>query len=64
MALDLKTAKNSEGTANIFAVLLLVESSAPQDFCGIQGASMADNLWQNSKNSESTLHYRHRPPCI
>jgi len=44
MALDLedsgrqrKTAENSEGAANIFAVLLLVGSSVSQDFCGMQG---------------------------
>jgi len=32
-----KTAENSEGAANIFAVLLLVGSSVSQDFCGMQG---------------------------
>src|SRR5215472_15566589 len=65
MALDLEDSGKQRKTVKEQRTFLLFFCSWDRRCPRISAecrASMADNLWQNSKNSESALHYRHRDP--
>jgi hypothetical protein len=62
MALDLKNSGKQRKINQYFRCCFARGIVGVPGFLRNAGASMADNLWQNSKNSESALHYRHRNP--
>jgi hypothetical protein len=50
-----KTAKNSDGTAGVLAVISLAGMPESEDFCGIRGLARCKFLGRTAKNGETPL---------